>query len=298
MKMPVSAESRSRLGLAIFFVLVLASSVFLLVNATFLESIAGSHVISAYMWCVAAASIAARLIMRESPRDVSFRWNGWATTKAMLIASAFPLIVGIASYGIAWRAGLASFSAASLPHEIYGISISGSAAGRFCKYLLVSLTIGSLGSCKSAAGEELGWRGYMLTRLVKSGLPMPILFSGLTWALWHIPLIVAGIYHDVPYSIPSIAIFLIDITAMGYIFAWLRISSGSIWPCIWAHGMWNALILGPFSESTHGEEPWVGEAGLVTTFVVVAISVALYRVFPLQMAYDALDKNSSVLEVA
>jgi membrane protease YdiL (CAAX protease family) len=127
----------------------------------------------------------------------------------------------------------------------------------------------------------------MLTRLVKSGLPMPILFSGLIWALWHIPLIVAGIYHDVPYTIPSITIFLIDITAMGYIFAWLRRSSGSIWPCIWAHGMWNALILGPFSESTHGEEPWVGEAGLVTTIVVIAVAIALYWLFPLQKAESA-----------
>jgi membrane protease YdiL (CAAX protease family) len=298
MKMPVSAESRSRIGLAIFFVLVLASSAFLLLNATFLKNIAGTHAISAYMWCVAAASLVARLILRESPRDVSFRWNGWATTRAMLIALAFPLIVGAASYGIAWSIGLASFTAAALPHEANGLLIAGSVTGKFCKYLLISLTIGALGSCKSATGEELGWRGYMLTRLTKSGVPKPILFSGLIWALWHVPLIISGLYDAVPHTISSITIFLVDITAMGYIFAWLRISSGSIWPCILAHGVWNAVILGPFSGSTHGGEAWVGEAGVLTTFMVVAISVALYRVFPLQMADYALDKNSSVLEVA
>src|ERR1700744_3131500 len=137
--MPVSPERRSRLGLAIFFVLVLASSAFLMFNATFLKSIAGIHAVSAYMWCVAAASFVARMIMRESPRDVSFRWNGWATTRAMLVASAFPLIVGIASYGIAWSASLATFTPASLPYEANGILIGGPAAARFCKYLLVSL---------------------------------------------------------------------------------------------------------------------------------------------------------------
>jgi uncharacterized protein len=280
--MSASPEKRSRLGLAIFFVLVSASSAFLLFNATFLKSIAGTHVISAYMWCVAAASLLARMIMQESPRDISFRWNGWATTRAMLIAFGFPLIVGVVSYGIAWSTGLASFTPTSLPHEVNGILIDGSAAARFCKYLLISLTIGSLGSCKSAAGEELGWRGYMLTRLTKSGLTMPILFSGFIWALWHVPLIVNGLYDAVPYSISSITIFLVDITAMGYIFAWLRISSGSIWPCIWAHGVWNAIILGPFNGSTRGGEAWVGEAGLITTFVVIAIAIALYWLRPLQ----------------
>ena len=42
------------------------------------------------------------------------------------------------------------------------------------------------------AGEEIGWHGYMLTRLVDAGMAKPILTSGLIWGLWHVPLILGG----------------------------------------------------------------------------------------------------------
>jgi hypothetical protein len=43
----------------------------------------------------------------------------------------------------------------------------------------------------TAAGEEIGWRGYMLTRLVDAGIPRPVLASGLIWGLWHVPVVLA-----------------------------------------------------------------------------------------------------------
>jgi uncharacterized protein len=252
-------------------------------EAARLRLLLGVHLIPAYMWSVAAASVVARLILREPPQDVSFGWNGWATARAMLIAFAFPVVIGIASYGIAWSTGLASFVPWSLPPRMNGILIGGPAAGRFWICLLLNCTIGSLWSCKYAAGEELGWRGYMLTRLTSSGLPAPIFLSGFVWALWHLPLILSGQYPPVTRSIPSIAIFLVDITAIGYVVAWLRFSSGSIWPCIWAHGAWNAVIFGAFGSSTRGGDLWVGEGGLLTTLAVVLIAIGLYRLSPLRL---------------
>ncbi|MBL9040520.1 MAG: CPBP family intramembrane metalloprotease [Myxococcales bacterium] len=40
----------------------------------------------------------------------------------------------------------------------------------------------------SAKRKQSGWRGYLLSRLVDSGIPRPILVSGLLWAVWHFPL--------------------------------------------------------------------------------------------------------------
>ena len=34
-------------------------------------------------------------------------------------------------------------------------------------------------------GEEIGWRGYMLTRLIAAGVPNAVLVSGVIWGLWH-----------------------------------------------------------------------------------------------------------------
>jgi CAAX protease family protein len=36
------------------------------------------------------------------------------------------------------------------------------------------------------------------------GVPYPVLASGLIWGLWHIPLIVAGIYAAGPYPALSV----------------------------------------------------------------------------------------------
>ena len=86
----------------------------------------------------------------------------------------------------------------------------------------------------------------MLTRLVDSGIAAPILVSGIVWALWHTPLILSGQYASGPHPLLSAAGSCLDVVAVG---AWLRQSSGSIWPGIWAHGVWNAVIQGPSTVS-------------------------------------------------
>jgi membrane protease YdiL (CAAX protease family) len=276
------SKTKAARGLAVFFAGVLLSSALLVHYMGKLTEVAGNHFISIYIWSVAGASVAARLLLRESPRDISFRWYGWMTSRAMLVGTALPLAVGLIAYGIGWSTGLAHFAAPQIPQAVFGFSIAGSYAQRSCKYLLVSLTLGGLWSCRLSAGEEIGWRGYMLTRLMDSGLPSPIWMSGVIWGLWHIPLILYGEYTVVPNSILSISVFVIDITALGYIFAWLRLSSGSIWPCVWAHSVWNQVFLGPFGGSHDGGGIWVGEAGLLTTLVVILLAVALYRFLPLR----------------
>jgi membrane protease YdiL (CAAX protease family) len=62
---------------------------------------------------------------------------------------------------------------------------------------------------------------------------------------------------------------------LGNVFAWLRLSSGSSWPCIWAHGVWNAVIQGPFDMSTAGYSDWVGESGL-TTVTMTVFTIVVY----------------------
>lgn len=278
----MSSGTKARRGLAIFFAVLIPCSVLLARDAGLLSEFLGKHFILIYMWCVAGASIVARLFMRESSRDISFRWTRRLTSRAMLVGTALSLGVGLIAYGISWSTGLVRFSAAGIPHAVFGIALTGPPAARFCLYLLISLTIGGLWGCISSLGEEIGWRGYMLTRLVDCGLPAPICISGILWGLWHIPLIVSGEYASVPNSIFSISVFVTDIAAMGYVFAWLRLSSGSIWPCVWAHSLWNQLILGPFSGSSDGGGIWVGEAGLLTTLVVILFAAALYWYWPLQ----------------
>jgi hypothetical protein len=83
--------------------------------------------------------------------------------------------VGLVAYGVAWGTGLAEFDPPNPTHPFLGISLGGAPLMRLVKRLLVLFTIGGVLSCKSAAGEEIGWRGYMLTRLVAASIQLRFL---------------------------------------------------------------------------------------------------------------------------
>ena len=279
----------ARRGLLVFFVVLIAGSAYFEHAILALGGEIGQHVglILGLMWWVTVSSVVARLVWRESPRDISFRWGGAAGTRAVIVATALPLLVGLVAYGISWSTGLAQFHVPDFSHPILGLSITGSPGARFAEFLLLMLTVGGLYSCTSAAGEEIGWRGYMLTRLVASGIPAPIFVSGLIWGLWHTPLILSGQYASGPHPLLSAVVFVCTVIGIGFVFGWLRLSSGSIWPCIWAHGVWNAVIQGPFDQSTVGYSPWVGESGALTALVVAVFAIVLYRVWPLSQRSEA-----------
>src|SRR5829696_3451213 len=61
------------------------------------------------MFAPAAASVVARLVLREGFADVSFRFGGRRTWKMILLALVFPIIIGLVAYGVAWATGLAQF---------------------------------------------------------------------------------------------------------------------------------------------------------------------------------------------
>lgn len=277
----LSSAARVRWGLATFFAALAIGSALLEYTAS-RASFLDRPFVSIYMWWVTGAAVLAHLLVRDQVRDWAFRWPGWAGTRAVLVGTSLPLVVGLAAYGVSWGTGIARFSSAGISSTVFGIAISGPPPVRFLKLLLLNLTVGALWSCKSAAGEEIGWRGYMLPRLMASGVRAPITISGLVWALWHLPLIFGGQFNSIPHSTASICIFAADIIGQGYILAWMRLSSGSIWPCIWTHGLWNQLIGRSFDAVTEASHPWLGESGVITTAVVIVFAAVLYTIWPLR----------------
>lgn len=281
----MQSKVKARSGLCIFFVVLIAGSAYFEHRILVLGGSIQNHLglIFGLVWWVTISSIVARLALRERIGDVSFRWGGAAGTRAIVVAGAMPLVVGFTAYGIAWSTGLAHFKAPVLPGAVLGMHFASAEGGfvRFCQCLGAMLLLGALENFKYAAGEEIGWRGYMLTRLVDSGIRAPILISGLAWGLWHTPLILSGQYASGPHPILSTCLFLVGIVAAGYVFAWLRLSSGSIWPCIWGHGAWNAVVQGAFDRSTAGRSVWVGESGVLTAGMLILFAVVLYKRWPL-----------------
>jgi len=269
---PRAAQARH--GLLIYFALLIPLS------AVFegLTIITSNTVWVYILMCVPAlASVVARLALREGFADVSFRLGGRRGWRAIGIGFVFPSLIGLVAYGAAWTLGLAHFVGRTqlLGHTLPPALI-------FAVLVLVTSTINLLPPALTgvlAAGEEIGWRGFMLTRLIDAGVPKPILLSGAIWGLWHLPLILAGLYAAGPSPVLSGALFLIGATAFGVVIAWLRLESGSIWPAIVLHGVWNNVIQGPFDQSTSGPAAllWTGESGILTVLALVAAALIVAR---------------------
>jgi membrane protease YdiL (CAAX protease family) len=233
----------------------------------------------ALMWTPAAASVVARLVLRKGFTDVSFRLGGRRAWKALGLALIFPIALGLVAYGIAWTTGLVPFSPRPIGLAAPYVADTASPAVVFVVNLAVAATIVTVFSVRTAAGEEFGWRGYMLTRLIDAGVPRPILASGLIWGLWHVPLILGGAYLAGPPPVLASVLWMVTATAFSFAFARLRLETGSVWPAVALHAAWNAVIQTAFDPASTGAEAllWVGESGiLVALTLVVAAAVFSY----------------------
>jgi membrane protease YdiL (CAAX protease family) len=233
------------------------------------------------MWSPAAASVLTRLVLREGFADVSFRFGGRRTWKYIGLALVLPIVIGLVAYDITWTTGLARFDPqpAGLAAQLVGDATSPLTV--FLVMLALAATIGTLFGCLLTAGEEIGWRGYMLTRLIDAGVPRPVLVSGLIWGLWHLPLILGGVlYADSPSPALAATVFMVSVTSFAYVLARLRLETGSIWPAIVGHSAYNSVIQSAFDPATRGAGAplWVGmEAGILVALTLAVTAVVFSR---------------------
>ena len=264
-------QAQARRGLLIYFAVLVAGSgtwEWLLIRAG--DSIR-NHIglVLLLMWTPAIASVVARLALREGFGDVSFRFGGRVGGRMALLNWLFPLAVGSLAYGVAWASGLARFKTPEVP--VFSITTP---AAAIVAIAAIRLTIGVPIAAIAAAGEEIGWRGYMLTRLVAAGVPRPVLVSGLIWAAWHMPMILGGVYASSNLPLASAGLFLVSIVGLSFVLARGRLESGSVWPAIVGHSAWNVTIQGIFDFSTvpDPDAVWVGESGVIVALATLLVA--------------------------
>lgn len=126
-----------------------------------------------------------------------------------------------------------------------------------------------------AAGEELGWRGYALPRLLSryNAIVATLILGGLH-ALWHYPLFLPhGFLSDVP-----IVLWTTFVLADAFVFTWIIRGTGSVMLAAFFHGMSNtAMVL--FDAMEPRWMPWFksGTAVLVMVVLVLATGRELTR---------------------
>ena len=93
-------------------------------------------------------------------------------------------------------------------------------------------------------GEEYGWRGYLLPKLLSLGEVKATLIVGAIWGMWHLPAIVVGLNY--PGEPPWMALLLFAATTLllAFPFTWLWIASRSVLIAAIAHATLNAATDG------------------------------------------------------
>jgi len=196
-----------------------------------IESPAGQGLTFGLMWSPAVAALVTTFIYQRNLRGLGW---GLGKPKYYLIAYLTPIIYASIAYLTVWVLGLGGFK-----------------SDGWVGTVLNTLTLGVLTAAISAVGEEIGWRGLLVPQLARMGsFTWTALVSGVIWGLWHIPIIIWGGYSSGAPTWYAVACFMVLITGISFVFAWLRLASGSIWPALILHATHNAFIQNALDELT------------------------------------------------
>ena len=103
-----------------------------------------------------------------------------------------------------------------------------------------TMTLAPLFNTLFTLGEELGWRGYLLPKLLPLGQIPAILLSGLIWGIWHAPVILMG--HNYPgYPVLGVGMMMVFTILMGVFLSWLYLKTKSPWAPALSHATLNAV---------------------------------------------------------
>jgi uncharacterized protein len=141
------------------------------------------------------------------------------------------------------------------------------------------LTLSALPVTLLTFGEEYGWRGYLLPRLLPLGEVKATVLVGLIWGPWHAPLLLAGLnYPHVNFWV-SFLVFAFVVVGLSFAYTWFYIASGgSVLIAAVLHASFNN-----FSD-TFWVPPLLSGANqftpsLVGGVVMVAVVVLVYGIF-------------------
>lgn len=172
------------------------------------------------------------------------------------------LLISMIAAAIVWATPLASFGVPeTLGEEAF-------------EFVILGLIFGTL---VINMGEELGWRGYLLPRLLPLGRTRALVLVGLIQAAWHMPLIffTTQIYPPEANKLIVLPLFVATIMGESFFLGPLRLYTGSVWPASLGHSMHNAAwpLLGALTATS---SPIVvnyylaGDAGIL---IVVGLAV-------------------------
>ena len=235
--MPTAARRR----VVIFLVLTYAlSSIFYALIIS--EGTLSMLPVFGLMWCPGIAALITRLATQRNLRGTGW---GWGKTRWQVLAYLGPAVLALVVYGFVWATGIGGLDPQGLVKAARGLSDS------IPVILAVFATVGLLQGAVFALGEEIGWRGLLVPELARmTSFTSTALISGAAWSLYHYPLILFADYNSGTPKWYALLAFTWMAIAASFVFAWLRLRSGSVWAAVILHTSHNLFIQEIFDPLT------------------------------------------------
>ena len=142
---------------------------------------------------------------------------------------------------------------------------------------LVQLPLGAVLNSVFAAGEEIGWRGWLQPALMPLGTWPALVITGVVWGLWHSPIVLLGYNFDRA-DLSGVLFMVGGCVAWGLFLGWLRLRSDSVWPAVLAHGSLNAVggfVLLLSAAGATVDMARVGPLGIIAWALVAIVMIVI-----------------------
>ena len=131
-----------------------------------------------------------------------------------------------------------------------------------------------------AFGEEFGWRGYLLPKLLPLGEVKAAVIVGLIWGPWHLPVLIAGLNYPGELIIAALAVFFLSAMLLSLLHTRFYVASGySLIAVSLLHGSLNTFS-DRLTDQAHlsGNPLIVGGAGVIASALIAVGIFITYRV--------------------
>ncbi|HEY5558020.1 type II CAAX endopeptidase family protein [Acetobacterium sp.] len=169
----------------------------------------------------------------------------------------------------------------------------------FLAQVVVGLLFGPLLNIITTLGEEIGWRGYLLPKLMEmvSGRKA-VAISGAIWGLWHAPVIAMGYNYGFDYAFfpwGGILAMIVFGFFAGSFLSYLAIRTKSVLPAAIAHGSLNGFAAISVWVTIGQTSPFIGPlpVGIIGGFGLIVLGTVCFYLIGQPTAAAASDANPS-----
>ncbi len=242
------------------------------------------YVVAGLMWAPTLGAVFVRkVILKESLRVPEARMHLGALRPYIAVLIIIPVIFA-AVYAVTVLLGLGELDLGLKTFLAQVELVSGQpvdlpvpALVMIAGILLISIFAGPFLNSVAAFGEEYGWRGFLLPKLLPLGRGPAHLIGGVIWGLWHAPIVLMGFnYPGYPWA--GVVWMCVLTTLLGVFESEWTLRYNSVLLASFIHGVFNSQAYGIWRLIVPNTHPLLGGfTGLVGLAALAVLAAWAWR---------------------